>query len=54
LILCVYAIRKKTSKQKEKPFWFKIFLPIAEEREGEEGETRRGKTKKEQYTQPGK
>jgi len=43
--------KKKTSEQKKKiPFSDLNFLPIAREREGEEGETKRGKIKKEQYT----
>jgi len=51
LILCVSAIRKKISSQKEKTFLLGVFLPIAGEREGkEERETKKARTKKEQYT----
>jgi hypothetical protein len=34
LILCVYAIRKNTSKQKRKTLFTLRFLPIAGRREG--------------------
>jgi len=51
LILYVCAIGKKDLKPKRKNlFDLRTFLPIAGRREGEERETKRERTKKEQYT----
>jgi len=50
LILCVYAIRKNTSKQKEKPFFTLRFLPIAGRRKGKDESIRAGSKDKEQCT----
>ena len=47
MILCVSAIRKKISSQKEKTFLLGVFLPIAGEKRGRRGrEIKRGKTKR--------
>jgi hypothetical protein len=55
LILCVYAISKKYLKTKRKTlFGLRFFHLSRGGEEGEERKTKRGKTKKEQYTQPGK
>jgi len=48
LILCVYAIRKNTSKQKEKHFFTLRFLPIAGRRKGKDESIKAGNKDKEQ------
>jgi len=55
LILCVYAISKKYLKTKRKTLFDLRFFHLSQgRREGEGRETKRRKTKKEQYTQQGK
>ena len=51
MILCVYAISKKYLKTKRKTLFDLRFFHLSQEEEkGERGGTKRGKTKKEQYT----
>jgi len=47
LILCVYAIRKNTSKQKRKTLFTLRFLPIAGRREGKDERIKAGNKDKE-------
>jgi len=55
LILCIYAISKKHLKPKRKALFALRFFHLSQgEEKGESGETKRGKTKKEQYTQQDK
>jgi len=55
LILCVYAISKKYLKTKRKNLFDLRFFYLSRGKEkGERGGTKKGKTKKEQYTQQGK
>jgi len=59
MILYVCAISKKYLKTKRKTLFDLIFFYLSRgkekgKREGEERETKRGKTKKEQYTQQDK
>jgi len=51
LILCLYAISKKYLKTKRKTLFDLRFFYLSQ---GEEREDKKRKTKKEQYTQPGK
>jgi hypothetical protein len=51
LILCVYAISKKYLKTKRKTLFDLRYFHLSQ---GEEREDKKRKTKKEQYTPPGK